>query len=268
MKKCFYLLLCAVLAFSCVGQIDDPEEEPVVDPSGPGVTPGEEDKDGEGYFRRNLILDFTGTWCVNCPRMEEAIKEAQAMRPGRLECISVHCLTADKLSLLPKSRELAAQFNVSAYPSAVIDMDAGSLTTTTSAELLLAQCDRLLDQRPQAAGIKISSSFQGTEASISIEARTVRAGSYSLHCILVEDGVIAAQVGGSDEHVHNNVLRYWQDSEASEKTAGSTLEWSITAPATKGWRVVAVVCRNGIVDNVCSCKLGESSTPLLKKPLH
>ena len=248
-----------MLALSCVGQKDDPEEDPVVvpDPVVPVIDPEEPQEEGD-YLRRSLILDFTGTWCVNCPKMEAAILDAQTRRPDRLVCISVHCLAADKMAVLPLSKDLAARFGVTAYPSAVMDMDGESLVTTSSADLLLAQCDRLLAERPLAAGIKLSSALAGGKATVQIEAKAVRDGAYSLHCVLLEDGIVASQVGGSAEHVHNNVLRVWMDAEASEKAAGDTIEWSCTAEAAEGWRVVAFVCRGGIVDNVCSCRLGDS----------
>lgn len=260
MKKWLFVISILMLALSCVGQKDDPEEEPVVDPEPVGPVTGPEGPQEEGnHFRRSLILDFTGTWCVNCPKMEAAILDAQTRRPDRLVCVSVHCLAADKMAVLPLSKDLAARFGVTAYPSAVMDMDAESLVTTSSADLLLAQCDRLLAERPLAAGIKVSSTLADGTATVRIEAKAVRDGSYSLHCVLLEDGIVASQIGGSTEHVHNNVLRVWVDSEAFEREAGDTVEWSCEAEAAEGWRVVAFVCRGGIVDNVCSCKLGDKT---------
>lgn len=257
MKKWILIISALLLALSCVGQKDDPDPEPTVntDPDQPVDNPPAEQGD---FYRRSLILDFTGTWCVNCPKMETAIRDVQEQRPDRLVCVSVHCLVADKMALMPVSKDLTARFGVTAYPSAVTDLDAASLVTTASPELLLAQCDRLLAERPLAAGIKVSSTLADGKATVRIEAKAVRDGSFSLHCVLLEDGIVASQVGGSTDHVHNNVLRSWLDSEESEKTAGDTIEWSCEVDAADGWRIVAFVCRGGIVDNVCSCKIGNS----------
>ena len=54
-----------MLAGACVGQKDDPEDVPdgPTKPDTPAVVSG-----------TCLLLDFTGTWCVNCPRMETAIE--------------------------------------------------------------------------------------------------------------------------------------------------------------------------------------------------
>ena len=59
MKKYLLILLCALV--SCVGQKEDPEEE---------TTPGETTPVGNVA---GIVMDFTATWCVNCPRMTTAI---------------------------------------------------------------------------------------------------------------------------------------------------------------------------------------------------
>ena len=51
-------------------------------------------EEGKDFFRRSLVLDFTATWCVNCPRMEAAFAAAMEARPGRLVPVSVHFVDA------------------------------------------------------------------------------------------------------------------------------------------------------------------------------
>ena len=55
--------------WSFVASIDGTESEPLLISA---IVIADEGKD---YFRRSLVLDFTGTWCVNCPKMEAAIEE-------------------------------------------------------------------------------------------------------------------------------------------------------------------------------------------------
>lgn len=252
MKKWILCISVLLLALSCVGQKDDPEPE--VDPE-PGKTEVEEFPAGEGYFRRCLVLDFTGTWCVNCPKMESAIEEAQEKWPGRLLCLSVHNL--DAMELAPQGQELAARFGVAAYPSAVIDLDAASLVSTASSELLMSHCRRLLDGRSRSAGIRLNTVLADGKVNAQVEAQAVREGYYTLHCVLLEDGIVAPQTGGSQEHIHNNVLRGWCDSEAYTLAAPGKLEWSCSFDAAPGMRLLAFVCRGDFVDNVISCSVGE-----------
>ena len=61
-----------------VATLDGAESEPVT------VTAIVISDEGKDFFRRSLVLDFTGTWCVNCPKMEAALEEAMAARPGKV----------------------------------------------------------------------------------------------------------------------------------------------------------------------------------------
>lgn len=258
MRKWIFAILLTALALSCVGQKDDPIPEPEPEPD-PEVSGGG-NEEGGAFYRRSLVLEFTGTWCVNCPKMENAVKEAQTQCPGRIVSVGVHCLTADKMALMPLSNDLIARFGVKAYPSVVTDLDPESLVSVASAELLLAQCDRLLAARPESSGISIQSKLEGGTTTVSVEAKLVRAGDYSLHVLLLEDGIVAAQVGATTDYVHNNVLRAWTDSETfADRKEGDIISSTVSFDAAKGMKVIAFVCLNGIVDNVTGCKTGENA---------
>ena len=216
-------------------------------------------EEGKDFFRRSLVLDFTGTWCVNCPKMDAAIEEAMAARPGRIVPVSVHCM-ADPMRIKPLCDNLAKQFKVSAYPSAVVDMDPESLITQSSSELLLSHIDRLLESRGVSAGIRIESTLDGEDLSVTVETKAVQDGEYALSIILLEDGIVAKQTGADDgeNHVHNNVLRQWEDGDPVTLKEEETATLSLTASVSGKYRVVALVLRNGLVDNVVQCTAGAS----------
>ncbi|MBQ1750394.1 MAG: Omp28-related outer membrane protein, partial [Bacteroidales bacterium] len=158
-------------------------------------------EEGKDFFRRSLVLDFTATWCVNCPRMEAAFAAAMEARPGRLVPVSVHFVDAFAVE---EGTALVTKFGVSEYPTAVIDMDPSSAFTTTSSELLLSGVDKLLAARPLAGGIRMES---GADGSVKVEITAVEAGDYTINVMLLKDGEIAPQTGGETNHVHNNILR-------------------------------------------------------------
>lgn len=218
-------------------------------------------EEGKDFFRRSLVLDFTGTWCVNCPKMDAAIEEAMAARPGRIVPVSVHCMAVDPMYLKPTSDNLVKRFGVKAYPSAVVDLDPESLISTTSSELLLSHIDRLLESRGVSAGIRIESTLDGENLSVTVEAKAVQDGEYALSIILLEDGIIAKQTGADDgeNHVHNNVLRQWEDGDPITLKEEETATLSLTATVSGKYRIVAVVSRGGLVDNVVSCTAGASA---------
>lgn len=244
------------MMLSCVGQKDDPEQEtgPDYEIDEPSLVPGESGL----FFRRSLILDFTGTWCVHCPKMEAAIEEARSRRQGRIIPVNVHCLSSDPMALMPLSQILAKRFGVAAYPSAVIDLYPSTLTNMSSADLLLSQLSSLWAVRVETSGICVHSSFLDGKLKADIEAMVVCDGDYSLHLLVLEDGIVAAQTGGSENHVHDNVLRGWYDSDLYPGIRkGEKIAWETSVEATPGQRIVAFVCRNDLVDNVIECSCGE-----------
>lgn len=262
MKRILLILLAGLLVFACIGQKEDPVVEPdpteQTDPEPePEPEPDPEpDPEPRPFYRRTLLLDFTGTWCVNCPRMEVAVIEAEEARPDRIVPVAVHYGDAMKTT---EGNALVKRFGVKAYPSAVIDLDPESLVTVTSSELLLSHADRLLEARPESAGLKVTSTRTDGKLTADVTVTTVREGHYSLHLILLEDGVVAKQTGGEDNHVHNHILRAWLDGpefDAGAEAAEQTHRFE--AEASEGWRLVALVCREGLVDNVLPSAVGET----------
>ena len=245
-----------------VASLDGAESEPVT------VTAILIADEGKDYFRRSLVLDFTGTWCVNCPLMEAAIEETMAARPGRIVPVSVHCMAVDPMYQKPFCDDLVSRFGVKAWPSAVVDLDPEILITTSSPELLQSHIDRLLEARGPAAGIRLTTSWEegtgphgGRPLLIEAELTAVREGNYTLGFGVLEDGVVASQTGGSADYVHNNVLRHWEIADGYETALkeGETLKLYIIFEATENQRALALAVRNGLVDNVVTCAAGASS---------
>ncbi len=235
MKRILFSILVAIAAVSCVGQLDD--DEPDV---GGGST---EVSEGAG-----IILDFTATWCVNCPRMHEAIEQAQAARPGKVIPISVHF--QDQM-MCDDGKELIDRFEVAAYPTVIANMDAKSLTTATSAELLLARLDAAASSKKPCA---VEGQLQA-DGTLTVSVTAQEAAGYTLSVALLEDGIVAAQTGATENYVHNNVFRgflqerLWGDS-LGFLDAGVPVTRTYTVPdyGTKQYRVVAFVCHDGIVN--------------------
>ena len=232
--------------------LDGTESEPVT------VTAIVISDEGKDFFRRSLVLDFTGTWCVNCPKMEAAIEESMAARPGRIVPVSVHCMAVDPMYVKPLSDNLVKQFSVKAYPSAVVDLDPESLITTQSPELLLSHVDRLLEARGPAAGIRAESAVEGENYTLTVEMKAVRDGAYTLAVLVLEDGTVAAQTGGTKDYVHNNILRSWTEGESLTVKEGDKASGTFTGTVTAKSRFVVLVLRDGLVDNVIGCAAGAS----------
>ncbi|MBP5676507.1 MAG: Omp28-related outer membrane protein [Bacteroidales bacterium] len=227
MKKSLLILICALI--SCVGQKEDPEEE--INPGGTTPVAGS----------AGIVLDFTATWCVNCPRMTTAIEEAAAERP--LIPICVHF--QDEF-VNDQGKELISHFGVEAYPSAVVNMFKESLTTTTSKDLIIAKLKTI--------GAMIAVPI--LEAELVDGALKVRVtggdnGSYTISAAVLEDGLVAPQTGAADNYVHNNVFRgFLQENllgdPLGELSPGDTVERSFAVTLAQNQHLAVYVCIDGI----------------------
>lgn len=238
--------------WSFVATLDGAESEPLT------VTAIEIADEGKDFFRRSLVLDFTGTWCVHCPKMEAAIEETMEARPGRIVPVSVHCMSIDPMYVKPLSDDLVKKFKVEGYPSAVVDLDPESLITKQSPELLQSHIDRLLEARGPAAGIRVESTVNEGGFTLKAEMKAVRDGTYTLAVLVLEDGTVAAQTGGTTDYVHNNILRSWTEGESLNVKEGDTASCDFTGTVTAKSRFVVLVLRDGLVDNVIGCAAGGS----------
>lgn len=233
--------------------LDGAESEPVT------VTAIEIADEGKVFFRRSLVLDFTGTWCVNCPKMEAAIEETMEARPGRVIPVSVHCMSVDPMYVKPLSDDLAGRFGVKAYPSAVVDLDPESLITTSSPELLQSHIDRILETRGPAAGVRVKSTLDNGNYSLTAEMKAVRNGDYTLALLVLEDGIVAVQTGGTTDYIHNNILRSWAEGEPlNGLKEGDMATCSFSGTLSAKSRFVVIILRDGLVDNVVGCAAGSS----------
>jgi len=237
-----------------VATLDGEESEPLT------ITAIVIAEEGKDFFRRSLVLDFTGTWCVNCPKMEAAIEATMEARPGRVIPVSVHCMSVDPMYVKPLSDNLVNQFSIKAYPSAIVDLDPESLITTASAELLQSHIDRLLEARGPAAGLRMESTLDGENYTLTAGMKAVRDGDYTLALLVLEDGIVASQTGGTKDYVHNNVLRSWTEGDPKKGLKeGDTADFTFTGTVAEKTRFVVLVLRNGLVDNVITCAPGTSA---------
>ena len=243
MKRILYILF-ACLAVSCVGQLDDD------DPHGGGGG-GAEAEAGAG-----IVLDFTATWCNNCPRMHEAVGEAMRERPGKIIPISVHF--HDEMEC-EDGLALNSHFKVKGYPSLVANMAPETLITLSSWNLILAKLDAAVSGL-QPCQLEAAYAPGDHELSVLITPRDY--GTYSISAALLEDGIVAAQTGGSENYVHNNVFRgFLQENLLGDPlgtlAAGHQILTKFPVPeqAFGSFHIVVFVCHDGIVNSAIDVPL-------------
>lgn len=201
MKKHYLALpLIAVLTFvcvfhSCVGQLE--QEFPWEKPAEPAV-PGKDTSE-----RNFLVLDFTATWCVNCPKMATAIAELSDSCAGVIP-IAVHY--ADEMAC-EASDYLVEKFSISSFPTALINFDPQLSSSVSSADILSSLAERSLSCVPTDCDISVQVSEDNGTYKIEVTVDYLSAGTYSIGAMVLEDGIKVPQIGGGSEYIHDNVLR-------------------------------------------------------------
>lgn len=262
MKKHYLALpLIAVLTFvcvfpSCVGQLE--QEFPWEKPAEPAV-PGKDTSE-----RNFLVLDFTATWCVNCPKMATAIAELSDSCAGVIP-IAVHY--ADEMGC-EASDYLVEKFSISSFPTALINFDPQLSSSVSSADILSSLAERSLAGSPYGCDIMVESGTGDGTFDIGVTVEYLAEGTYSIGVAILEDGIVAPQVGSTGEYVHDNVLRAFLQKNYSGDSLGAkqpgdrdSLNFHFTpqpqwnADALKA--VVYIICEgpSPVVSNALALKL-------------
>lgn len=258
MRRFLTILLLLAACWACVGQKEDPEE---IDPQS-GVEPGGA-TEGDRFFHRVLAFDFTATWCQYCPNMTEALMTAKQQRPGRIVDIAVHY--SDEMSAM-EAEAIVQRFKVSAFPTALLDLDPATKFTRQEAGRFTDYVDKTVPL--PACGVALASSYKEGVLGLSVSVRAVADGSYAVAAALVEDGIVAAQTGAGSQYVNNAVLRgFLGDGGMDGKSIGSlkagetgTLVFSAAVSGqSDNLRVIVYILQDGTVINADSCSLNETS---------
>lgn len=237
------------MAWTCVGQKDDPEPEPAPDvPEQPGGA-----TEGTRFYHRVLALEFTGTWCQYCPNMSKALEDAQELRPGRLVDIAVHAYD----EYAPDCADYwVSLFSITGFPSMVLDIDGSTTFNTQQASIITDYVDKTVPGK--ACGIAISC----VDGILTLKVKAAEEGDYKLSVAVVEDGLASYQVGYGDNYHHRSVLRSYlsglSGDDIGSLKADEEVSKTYEVVLTEKQRVVAYVTKAGICVNAISCNDKET----------
>ncbi len=219
------------------------------------------------FFRRNLVMKFTGTWCVNCPAMGEAIEEVEHNNPFRIVEIALH--SNDELSI-SETGVMMSEYGFDVLPVVVTDLDKGLVTMSKTASAVLEQLNLSSTKNPVVSGVKLSTSIEGLQLSIDASVKVSQAGNYKLGVVVIADGYAYTQSGADALYRQNRVLKsvvteLYGDS-LGVLNAGDqvTQSYNITLPSNLPGecRIVAYVLNECgeeyLVNNATDCIAGES----------
>ncbi len=161
---------------------------------------------------RAVVEDFTGTWCVNCPRVTYHLEQALQQNP-QLIAVAIHNrgYNTDPFHF-DQVGTLTAEYNITAYPTPLLnrreiwDEDPASIEKYT--------------RKNQPAGIRIENSLNGNQLSLRVKVRfdmdlsadTLKLVVYALENNLHADQANTTSYYGGQNPIpdfrHDHVLRY------------------------------------------------------------
>jgi len=183
------------------------------------------------FTQKVLAEDYTGTWCGYCPRVGVSLTNYSAAHPNCI-VIGVHSPSGSSDPYIyTYATSLTSAFNISSWPTAIINRDYKWTENTTT-------IDQELTKRAP-LGLSLVSTVSGSTINVTAKVKfdvTTTVG-MKLILMLVQDGLVypqtnyyAPQYGGDPitNYVHNHVLRaamtdiFGDAVPAAQQTIGNT----------------------------------------------
>lgn len=259
--------------------------------------------------QKNLVEQFTSTKCTYCPLADPVLQKLSDMR-GDIIIVAHHNKkpAAGDPMICDDALAISDMFNMSGNPSGMFNryyepsMELNADQTLTLglgynsqyvdlAAEMLNQVVENSNSVPAFANINIKTEYNESTRELSVEVYGSGVSEFkdyvgedaALSVFLTEDGIQAAQTGGSRDEIHDNVMR-----KALSDAFGSAINWDgntysnkYTITLDSSWKpenmhVVAFINRpvtdNSAMDDVWinnaeTCKLGESITAGIEAPI-
>lgn len=228
----------------------------------------------KGFYKKVAILEFTGTWCVNCPNMVTALNGSEEIFRDRSVIVAVHAFFDDALKT--EYGEYLAQniFKFNTLPSLSLDF-VRSITKVETPATLASETMRMVDENRAVCGFAVSSTRSGNEVTLKVRLKSDEAKEYGIAVALLESGITGypqlSPQGYDNNYVHNHTLRKFHDdnlygTSTGMVAAGAEIEKEFTFDITGfnadncSFAVFAVDNQavKPVVLNAVECKLGET----------
>lgn len=197
--------------------------DPVDGPDVPLEQPGQTDQpvtqkpgpDFESQFEKHVALwEFTGAWCANCPEGYNNMNFTLTAYPEFTDCVhpmAFHSNKEDEDDLaIPETYEIMDAMNVlsSGFPSYAVDMMLGGSLVANVA--LVDHLRQTMEENPAYCGVAVSSSADGSAASVNVRIYSEADASWRVGIYVVEDKVKYHQNKSGtyiESYTHRHVVR-------------------------------------------------------------
>ena len=196
MKKIVYIPFLLLLLAAC-DQVDENDR----------YIKGEEIEVG----RKVLLEEFTGQRCVNCPEAHAVIEKLQEQYGEDLIVVSINAgqfgIKSPTGLMQEDGNEYANYWNVTAYPSAVVDRTSGVISTDLWASAIRTDAAKVTNLELE---LKAELSADGNTINITTDLLTSEKMEGKLQLWVTENDIVGLQFDGDirlTDYVHNNVFR-------------------------------------------------------------
>lgn len=232
------------------------------------------------FKHRMLLVQHTGTGCVNCPRMMNSLKELSEDEQYNTlyHHVASHSYNKEDAAYSDAAVNLSTAYCSSYYPELTFNLT----KTSTGTDLgdIKAKIDELKKDTAD-AGVAASAETYGNTILVKTEMKAAVENDYRIAIWLLEDGIYSHQTGASESwhNTHNNALRLMAGSSLNIRmygervgkvAAGSKVSNEFILAAQDTWKMenckvlVLVTASDGKgnydIVNCTVCNIGSSVT--------
>ena len=237
----------------------------------------------DGFDRKVLVAEGTGTWCGYCPYMIRALELFEENGSNASKAVIVATHSGDEFSNQASEAAVVAM-KIKGFPSCVLNLDPEILIENNNPDINAEYINTMVGMElKEAARVGIAATTAVSADSTVVGVRTAvkvgEEGSYRINAWLIEDGVEAYQ-NGAEVIDHKHILRAASHvspiqgvllGEKETCSAGEQVEFYYEFDTKKAdvesvencKVVVLVTATNGtsskyVVNNIIECPVGES----------
>lgn len=242
----------------------------------------------EKYFQKVAVVEFTGTWCIGCPAMVNALENVDDDIREHMVVMALHTSSGyedDHLEPVTNNslgKEMLQEFDSSSIPNCIYDLNEIN-HVSTKANIGNIVYSYLANHYATCGVRVVSSSLEDKTLKIAAAMTSAKGGNYDLGWALVADG-FRYDGGTLESGIYNDVLIaasdnfYKMSSERFTAEADKEVvkEFTCELPslpdgfdAANARVVVFALSRiendytSVIVDNITDCPVGESNDYIL-----
>lgn len=163
-----------------------------------------------GFDRKVLVAEGTGTWCGYCPYMIAALELFSENGSNADKAVIVATHSGDEFSCTASEAAVAAM-NIYDYPSCVLNLNPEILVKNNYPDVNAENINAMVGMElKESAGVGIAAatalSADSTIVGVRAAVKIGKGGSYRINAWLIEDGVAAYQYGAAVIN-HMHILR-------------------------------------------------------------